>query len=165
MRKLIKCSDYVIEVEDYVHESKNYKRGFELIKNYANFLKQNLSERYQINGVLAHPLNRFIPCDLDGNVLSEPKNFHTYKLIKKNDSFLLGEESWKRSCQQYQEAKERVLFEGCVYDEEMEVVRYAVGKDLFYTGSCNYENKYITIEDLTNLDLTLTDNAVKQWEI
>lgn len=63
------------------------------IAQYNLFIKQNLSERYEVNGVNAHPLNRFVPCDLDGNVLVESEIY--------DSSYI-----------KYQQAKDRVLFEG-----------------------------------------------------
>jgi hypothetical protein len=48
---------------------------------------------------------------------------------------------------QYQQAKDRVLFEGFDFDPHL---------------TCEM---YFTIEDLINLNLTLTPNALKQFEL
>ena len=91
-------------------------------------------------------LGMFIPCDKDGNVLSEPKNWS--KFIGKDYKYSL-------ECKQYQEAKERVLFEGCKIVDgnciKINESTYLV-KDVL--------RLYKTIEDLTQLGLTLTDKAI-----
>ena len=106
------------------------KRTFkDLVLNYATFLKQPLE------------LWMFVPCDEDGNVLIEP--------IGQNPIY------WSR---EYQKAKERCLFEDCIYDEEMQVIRKDYGIDLFYIP----KHELFTIETMTNYDLKLTQTAIKQ---
>ena len=115
--KLIKCSDYVLQ-EDVV------KDAIYRLRNYANFLKRPLE------------LGMFIPCDKDGNVLSEPKRWADY--LEYPDSFD-GNNEWAE-LYEYQGAKERVLFEGL----------NKLAHDILIRQG------YKTIEDLTELGLTLT---------
>ena len=124
MRKLIGMTDFVCE--------NTYK--WELILNYANFLKQP-QEKWM-----------FVPCNEEGNVLEEP--------VKWKQSIDFG---WL-DAKKYQQAKERVLFEGCVYDEEMDAVRNNIGLMMY---SVKYESND-AIEDLVKYYLTLTDSAIKK---
>ena len=123
----------LISMVDYVlHDDVIFKekRTFkDLVLNYATFLKQPLE------------LWMFVPCDEDGNVLIEP--------IGQNPIY------WSR---EYQKAKERCLFEDCIYDEEMQVIRKDYGIDLFYIP----KHELFTIETMTNYDLKLTQTAIKQ---
>ena len=69
----------------------------ERIVAYANFLKTPLE------------LGMFVPCDEDGNVLKEPKGFHDYmEGVRMGLSF---KGSYNETKEQYQQAKERVIFE------------------------------------------------------
>ena len=117
------------------YNSKQTEILFE-IYNYANFLKQPLE------------LGMFIPCDEDGNVI---KSYYKDG-IEHFDGIGIEE---------LHEAEEKVLFDNCVYDEEMEVVRYGIGVDLFYTDGSIKENE--TIEDLVKYNLSLTESAIKTF--
>ena len=92
--KLIKCSDYVIEVASVKMESGETVGG-QIIKeyyslvDYSNFLKRPLE------------LGMFIPTDKEGNVLGEPEVM-TFICVESQSEYL----------KQYQEAKDRVLFKG-----------------------------------------------------
>jgi hypothetical protein len=104
--KLISMVNKIRDI-DLAHGSLSDKYN-EIIK-YSKFLKQPLK------------LGMFVPCDLEGNVLKPYQS-----RCELNCS--CGEEAVK-DCKEdryneYQEAKDRVLFEDCVYDEEMSVVRY-----------------------------------------
>lgn len=127
--KLISMVDYVL------HESKsvNHPKTVNKIISYANFLKQPLE------------LLMFVPCDEDGNVLEEP----IFPFRNDNDY---------QCTVIYNQAKERCLFEDCIYDEEMKVIRKDYGIDLFYIP----KHELFTIETMTNYDLTLTQTAIKQ---
>ena len=96
---------------------------------YANFLKQTLE------------LGMFVTCDEEGNILDSSDQF--------------------RSCGKgfvYGQAKEKVLFEGCVYDDEMDAVRQYIGLMMY---SVKYESND-TIEDLIKYDINLTYSAIKK---
>ena len=47
--RLISLIDFVSEISDYYHESKNSERALELIFNYNEFLKQPIKERMFID--------------------------------------------------------------------------------------------------------------------
>ena len=98
------------------------------IVNYAKFLKQPLE------------LWMFVPCDDLGNIL------------------VLGENTCHYDFEVEEQAKERCLFEGCVYDQEMDAVRKDTGLMIF---SVKYESND-TIEDLVKYNLQLTKRAIKQ---
>lgn len=96
--RLIPLSDYVLELEKEISKTEHYIDLGLLTVKYTKFLKQNLSEPYEVNGVTAHPLNRFVPTDLEGNVLE----------FKAKDYF-----SNNKDWGQYKQSKDRCLFEGC----------------------------------------------------
>lgn len=168
--KLIKLSEYVVDVIDKygtTAEINNCREIAERVEDYTILLTQNLQDRYEINGVSAHQLNRFVPTDLEGNVLEKPNggagscsmavmNLHT-KRVK-----------------QYQESLDRVLFEGLVVERNDLGYKYIysvfikdnVSKRFLWT----IDNKTIfkiinskakSIEDLTDLGLTLTKAGEK----
>ena len=91
-------TDFVLEIEDYVHESHNKERGFELIKNYANFLKQPLK------------LWMFVPYDENGNLWIFPPT-EDERIWSEKDS-VNAELSYIQKIVDYQKAKECMLFDG-----------------------------------------------------
>ena len=119
-------------------------------------------ERFNLYGnFITQPLTKgmFVPCDEDGNVLREPNGFSD------NDINAGQTESYS---QQYQQAKERVLFEGFefkyVKQFDSELMFWAVTHNGTYGGS--YENWYktrikqkpntATIEQAINAGVKLT---------
>lgn len=146
MDKLISMADFVMQQN--MHYANKYITVEKLqlsILNYAMFLKQPLT------------LEMFVPCDLDGNVLEElPERTGIRKYTNIGDS-----EEETKLIKKYQEAKDRVLFEGFVID----------GKNAFTAtvgnGRMNYDLKQVeayalTIENLVNDNLELTPTAQKQ---
>lgn len=135
--KLISMVDFnteQIELFDTI-EILDWRIFLKRIRNYTEFLKQPLT------------LGMFVPCDKEGNVLEKPRaysNFTSYNkgVLKENHPKVYKE------CEQYQEAKERVLFEG-------------ISKSEFDNAE---HQKFKTVEDLLNFSfgLTLTDSAIKQ---
>ena len=125
--KLISMTDFVCE--------NTYK--WELILNYANFLKQTLE------------LGMFVPCDEEGSILEEKEiiDFHPKDWNEINNQN-----------QKYQQAKEKVFFQGCIYDDKMDAVRDNIGLMMY---SVKYESND-AIEDLVKYNLTLTDSAIKK---
>ena len=111
----------LIGMTDFVLQDKSMS-GLS-ITNYANFLKQPLE------------LWMFVPCDNDGNVLEEPC------FDGENDQYFAS------AFEQFQQAKERCLFEG--WDLE----------DVKETLSCG---NHKTIEDLVKYSPELTLTAQKQ---
>lgn len=95
--KLISMSDFVFECRK--NEELDNIRSFWACESYAKFLKTPLT------------LGMFVPCDKYGNVLSDPE-----LTIKQGDGFAYYsalDEDFKK----YQEAEERVLFEGVSFED------------------------------------------------
>ena len=142
MKNLISMTDFVLsqsegstidlEQLDWMNQE-IYK--LDRIRNYANFLKQPLE------------LWMFIPCDEDGNVLKED--------LFKNNPNLSSLKSYERI--QYQQAKERCLFEG------FEVYK---GNPYNYHKARAFIKDYIeekwTIEKIIHWELQLTTSAQRQ---
>ena len=94
-------TDFILEIEkkSYTQTEKyriieweNKCQGFDKIINYAKFLKQPLK------------LEMFVPCDEDGEILDEPKDYEQglpNMMTEYNDEIY-----------RYKQAKEKVLFEG-----------------------------------------------------
>lgn len=161
MKELISLNKYIFNFH------KNYMVNYESIFNYAKFLKQPLT------------LGMFIPCDEKGNVLEIPVNYEIWLKLHNNDvssekgtiGFLIHEE--------YQQAKENVLFEGFEIDIMQCGHKYAVNNKLQIVNDKDnglyfleiYSNKkpkeiFIkTIEDLIPYNLTLTKNAIDKHEL
>lgn len=115
--------------------------------NYDHFIEQPLK------------LGMFVPCDDAGNIVQ-------------SISFTpCGCPVWDGG-QKYQQAKERVLFEGFEIVEKIEVYNSINGilidldtQTWQIEGSLGIGGGYLideTIEDLVTLDLTLTETAIKQ---
>lgn len=121
------------------------------ISNYANFLKQPLA------------IGMFVPCDLDGNVLTEPSVLSPEHISKTNQKL-----------EAYQQAKERCLFEGfqvigqdCEDNFfEIELIDGNLWID-FVNGIANVSDEMgglqiENIEYLVGQNLRLTESARKQ---
>ena len=125
--------------------------SLEKIRNYANFLRQPLK------------LEMLIPCDEEGDILEEPKN---YEQRLPNMMTEYNDEIYR-----YKQAKEKILFEG------FEVVRFIEKENPCYVVS-NKENEVTfhiglytfskgvnfanTVEDLIHIQPILTESAIKQ---
>lgn len=147
---LKKMTDYVLEIMSNEPESKNFSlftdiKKFKLeavnkIFKYAQFLKQPLT------------LGMFVPCDEDGSVLEEP--FYDPS----------NEQYWASESYQYQQAKERVLFEGWVIDYQSSysiiVTDYKNEFKFFIENNKVVSNG--SIEDFIRFQPTLTQSAEKQ---
>lgn len=132
-------------------------------------------------------LGQFIPCDLENNVLTQPEWWHRY--INGASPFMNMDEI--RPCQEFKEAKERVIFEGFELkelDKEENFCTISNGNiELIFDIEnkqepiiVNYSNftDYLTrVEDFTinnfffesesDYNLTLTEQATKNlgiWE-
>jgi len=150
--KLISCTDFVLKQKDELKLRANlhyYVEAFDLawkMINYANFLKQTLT------------LSMFVPTDDEGYVLSNPK-----------DSTL----QYQKIIDEYQQAKERVIFEGFegrysesgyqVSNENILIVFYDAGYIVTYKDCFDYKTN--TIENLIQFNLTITPNAVKKYQL
>ena len=98
MQKLISMTDYVLQranksVSEY-SITETFKNGAKItneIFEYANFLKKPLT------------ISMFIPCDKNGNILNEVKEF---------ENSVGSDENYNRALRNYKIAKENVLFKG-----------------------------------------------------
>ena len=114
---------------------------------YANFLKLKLG------------LGMFIPCDKEGNVLEKP-------ILNDYVDAEIGcteKQIYDIDCQQYQEALDRVIFEGFEYFNNY-------GDECIFNKNLNIKKEIgqlhtQTIEDLTSLGLTIKESAVKKYNL
>jgi hypothetical protein len=131
MENLISMTDFVleqeitIEVQSLTDQWELRSSKFHRILEYAKFIKQPLQ------------VSMFLPCDYKGNVLEESAMFK-----------ILGDVDNDLEQLQYNQAKERCLFNG-------------VTQDYVYFIIKTYKN----IEGLLDVtfDLTLTDTAKKMF--
>lgn len=148
MKNLMSMTDFVLEQQPKLsnYEKHHYYNECldiaNLMVSYAKFLKQPLE------------LWMFVPCDDNGNVIDEPidykiweKSFHPKPATLRLKSYM-----------DYQQAKERCLFERFGYKNETETH--------FILLQNNWEKsipKIWTIEDLIgrSFDLKLTKTALK----
>ncbi len=128
----------------------NHKPTRDQTASYAMFLDKKIK------------LSDFIACDLEGNVLEMPQGFHDWYGL--NDDEIA-------KCEQYQEALNRVLFEGFeyLYEDGIVYIHYdgiyieVLSKRVHMVSrSCNMSD--LTIEDLVPLSPVLTASAIKQIE-
>jgi len=139
MEKLISMVDYVLENEKQPYiEGTKYKD----IINYASFLKQPLT------------LGMFVPCDLDGNVLEDPRPMQTFDEINE----------FEDRYEQYKEALEKCFFSGYkVISENQLYVDISDGYNLQFRwvkeGFFMF-NRNVTIEKFSEkYDLQLSQTA------
>ena len=144
MKKLISMVQFVIEQNE--QEEISIGESYCDILNYAKFLKQPLT------------LGMFIPCDLEGNVLREPKKYASkYDKPLQSGNIGFNYVLLDKDLEQYQQAKERVLFEGFeVKQDAWKSVTNNNGCSLFFGEPCK-----ATIEDLVKYNLTLSENNQK----
>lgn len=146
----------------------NTKFGLSIVKNtekgrYADF-------RANYDSFLSQPikLGMFVPCDDDGNVLTKPSFECDCRSVF--DTEMCGNYF---ECEEYNKAKEKVLFEGFGYKQKSGYASVSFnGIEIFwYNNTCNVgENpwnkteEFNLIEDLLSIryGLTLTETAKKQ---
>jgi len=134
----------LISMVDYVLKDESMSSSN--IINYAKFLKQPLK------------LWMFVPCDEDGNVLEDPT--HNGKSI----------ETMRELLKEYQQAKERCLFDGFFNTTESPQYKMYIQngmQSVFYIARNSTTVKNIwgmrTIEDLIkDTPIQLTQTAIKQ---
>jgi len=152
----------------------NFQDGNKLVSEYGkyvDFVNTKLDSWYIVNGVSAHPLNRFVPTDLKGNVLVKP-NIEDYSHpINEKGSRVLNQAEYVFALTDYKKALDRVLFEGfkdCVPHEIHDDWVYSISyKEVFHVywkfeDSDKWElSKGISdIESLVKFGLTLTPIAI-----
>jgi hypothetical protein len=141
--KLISMVDFVLEQYKVKQSPYNFWKKTE---KYANFLKQPLK------------LGMFLPCDENDVPLVEPE-------IRKNSTDALN---FTPRMIRYQQAKDRVLFDGFELCERnpnlpcLVLKKELVFDDIHFVIDHLLEYK---IEDLVQHNLTLTPNALKQFEL
>ena len=163
--RLISMTDFVIRKykDELVHSGENWRDFLEkyarITKSYADFLKQPLK------------LEMFVPCDENGNVLEDPKRWNDY--LQFPDSFD-GNKEWGE-LYNYELAKERVLFNGFVFEESQ---KEALKNNTQLSVSIYTENSFYithrlngkwhtwfglkTVEDLIKCKIELSKTAIKQ---
>lgn len=162
MEKLISMVDEVLELESQLKRCVDQGMPFTDLQalkqetqtkifTYANFLKQPLT------------LGMFISCDLDGNVLEEPKGMKCCGGIQ-NDCDCRGELQYNEELiKEYQEAKERVLFECFEFtltpDDRFSKFKISNGNITFYEAGLDLSNIESIIQ---KADIYLTETTKKQ---
>lgn len=153
-RKIISMTAYVLltlndmkwdEVEDTKHvQSYLYLKGI----RYANFLTLQLA------------LGQFVPCDLEGNPMDEPReDIDTSRFAK---SLVNGFEEYKK---QFQQAKSRVVFEGVREAIQFPDGRIAIKISRKGTYIELSFDKDSIIEDSIKHNMNLTPQAVETYKI
>ena len=150
--ELKSMTDFVLEQNEKLRKDihDNYNKLLipqccDRIFNYANFLKKPLKLGY------------FIACDENDVPLEVPKH---YDLWNKHGSFTQYGESIVPECSKFNEAKQRVLFEGFEYDKENDWVTYNEFARFFVSELQNGK-----VEDLFKLikdEITLTETSKKE---
>jgi len=160
--KLISMTDFVLEQEKQFYGLKEMQYSetehvfVRLCINYANFLKQPLT------------LGMFVPCQYNG---SEYAPFKETDRPLDADLYNNVDNPITHRWKEYQEAKERVLFEGI--EVKIHYGRAQQSKDIVTTikkegeyesfiDCINGQMQFDTIEDAIHLDLELTPTALKQ---
>ncbi|HAY3504313.1 TPA: hypothetical protein JRX02_002939 [Elizabethkingia anophelis] len=162
--KLIPLSDFVLKTvhTPNINEAicwEQTEERLQKIYKYTQFLKQPLA------------LWMLIPCDENNMPLKEPESYNMYL-----DLAIAPANSWTKICKLYREAKSRVLFEGFKLLSDyngMYRLRNAQNVDItFDSYGCYAEpfdsipgKRINTIEEITYLDLTLTETAKQIYEI
>ena len=150
--KLISMTDFVILIDDKGIDAVKGLWDFNVVvTSYAKFLTQPLT------------LGIFIPC-VDGVPIEEPTQ------TEKNEfggAFASIEEQAElySLMEQYQQAKEKVLFEGFeIVKSDFENVLMHINENKYIGTFANGEFlfSYKSIEQLTTFNPTLTQSAIKQ---
>jgi hypothetical protein len=93
MKEILNSFEYLPRLSEFLdiraeHRNKDF---YFYVINYSTFITQPLTK------------GMFIPCDEEGNVLEEP--------VKEDYYVPMGEAEYHRALKQYQQAKDRALFE------------------------------------------------------
>jgi hypothetical protein len=144
--KLISMTDFLMRQSNPKNlEEQEFENAFISVWNYANFLKKPLKK------------GMFVPCDESDNILDYPKNFTAFEVGMSSKDFYFDVDY----CEKYQQAKERLLFDGFFDNGTGNAILQQTPNALvidmnFYKGR--------TIEYLLNskCTITLTPSAQKQ---
>jgi len=162
--KLISMTEFVLEQsekltqnnipEATIETSHAMADSYLMMWNYANFLKQPLT------------LGMFVPCDEYGNVIIEPNK---PELSGKKFKYHAGEWTYNEWQEQYQQAKEIVLFEGFEFKSmggdqgKHYMIQIQEHVFTFMDGNITFLGfQHDHVEPLTTLGLTLSKSSQKQ---
>ena len=144
--KLISMVDFVQSIQkEFCPRSVQMEREKDIkdlqrINFYSHFLRKPLK------------LGMFVPTDLEGNVLEEPK-----RILYKDEDGYYDEVHWEINTKEYQQAKERVLFKEQKIKEIISGV-YKMSNGLYFKSNGEILGKEMYIESITELNLTLTQS-------
>ena len=158
MSKLIDLSERVDELVHPFDEDASYNANcFVLTDKYNDFLKTELLSNYFVDGVEYHFINRFVPCDMEGNVFTSPKDM----LWPAAMSYAKRIEEYEKT---YLDHLSKVWFEGfeLMANTKYYFLLWNKEKDVSITLKTLDQSKYKSISDLTPLNLTLTPFGAKQ---
>ena len=142
MKKLITLTDYVLEQEEIWRNSKvEIEDDLNYIfktSNYAKFLSMPLE------------LKMFVPCDEEGNVLEEPKNYKQWLKKALNTPYDLDLSKYEK----YEKSESEVIFEG--FEWYQGIRRGFAKKDFDYVGAefCKDRKIEDVVREFDNLKLT-----------
>jgi len=145
MRKLKGMTDFVLKQWEGVGNIYPFKEMCVRLYDYANFFKQPLE------------IWMFVPCKLVKGVwvvLDEPSHYLLWTMGIAPDDTQMNE------CQEYQEAKDRVLFEGFEFKGESDFSWIFKHNGLFPVMIAKRNVEYLTV--ILKREITLTPTAQKQ---
>lgn len=157
MKKLIPLLKYVLELpKDLLIQVRLFK-----IELYANFLNQQLTSEYEVNGVITNGLNRFIACTPDGKILTEPIHIFSDHPDKNQSRMYQNSDVVK----EYNSAQSRILFYSDYLEDKFlssiridgTVIFWKKKEDTIWTVTPDF----LKIEDLIKLKPQLTPTAQK----
>lgn len=147
MKTLIPLNQYIVKLWNtyLIYDQKEAEKFACSAYEYTNFLDQPLK------------LWMFIPCDKEGNPIENPKD--------SNRDFF-KDTAYKYELRQYQEAKDKVLFEGFETTGVCENYVIIESKEYVFTWSL-FRGEFMTIKgdrvnDLIKYNLKLTQTAQTQ---
>lgn len=151
MKTLVSMTDFVIsQIKTNSTVNDSFKKYLADVRNYALFLKQNLT------------LGMFVPVDEDGNILFSKPNYYACFLHGSyvNHPQLINYEN----CIRYKKAEENILFKDCIVKKIEKSHKFDID---YYVVYFNSQQLWIswterTIEDLIKNNLELTESAIKQ---
>lgn len=129
-------------------ETSNYeKHSYSRIVKYAEFLSQPLK------------LEMFVPCDEGGNVMEAPIQMDYFHFEGRPAKY--PQECYEFDLKKFEQAEEKVLFEGCYTFQQGEnaIVAHPDKGAVWITWTDR------VVEDLVQHKLILTENALKQIEL
>jgi hypothetical protein len=150
--KLISMTEFVLnqeikgfQIQSLMHQTSQKAMRLSNCLKYAKFLKQPLE------------LGMFVPTDENGNVLENKSCNLSCSQSDFSENGKCGLNGCYNQTKQYQQAKERVLFEDCGIIDKW----FAQLSNGFLLGKVECLHN-LTIEDLIQFNLTLTQTAINK---